>query len=106
MYYNEARKHHASIDKLGKQHREELKRRRERQRQRGARDPMRSLMVEGRACKLLRATAEGVGRLEEALMPWQGRADTMVDRFDMRTMMDHVGEYEAKRRPALGAGER
>jgi hypothetical protein len=65
-------------------------------------------MVEGRACKLLRATAEGVGRLEEALMPWQGRQDTMVDRFDVRTVMDHVGKYEAKeeRRPPLGVGER
>lgn len=105
--YHEARRHHAEVEKRSKAHREHLKRRRERQGQRGARDPTRSLMVEGRACKLLRATAEGVGRLEEALMPWQGRQDTMVDRFDVRTVMDHVGEYEAKEKgPRRGVGER
>jgi hypothetical protein len=50
-----------------------------------------------------------VGRLEEALMPWQGRQDTIIDRFDARTMMDHIQEYEAKeRRPgaAAASGER
>lgn len=38
-------------------------------------------------------------------MPWQGRQDTMVDRFDMRTTMDHLGEYEAKphNKPSLTA---
>lgn len=108
MYYQEARRHHAEVEKRSKAHRENLKRRRERQQQRAARDPTRSLMVEGRACKLLRATAEGVGRLEEALMPWQGRQDTMVDRFDVRTVMDHVLEYEAKeeRRAPVGVGDR
>lgn len=55
------------------------------------------------------ATAEGVGKLEEALMPCQGRQDTMVDRFDARTVMEHIGEYEAKERPegkGRVAGER
>lgn len=54
MYYHEARKAHAEIAKQSKQQREAIKRRRARQQARAARDPHRLLMVEGRACKLLR----------------------------------------------------
>ncbi len=39
-------------------------------------------------------------------MPWQGRQDTIIDRFDARTMMDHIGEHEAKATAAAVKGER
>ena len=31
--------------------------------------------------------------LDEALMPWQGKKDNMIDRFDVRAVMDIIVEY-------------
>lgn len=36
-------------------------------------------------------------KLEEALMPWQGRRHTMIDRFDARAMMDIITEFDGPR---------
>jgi hypothetical protein len=33
-------------------------------------------------------------RLEEALMPWQGRRDNMIDRFDVRAVLDIIEGYD------------
>lgn len=54
MYYHEARKAHADVERRSRAHREALKKRRERQRRAATKDPTRLLVVEGRACKRLR----------------------------------------------------
>ncbi len=62
MYYQEARRAHADVERRSKAQREALKRKRERQRRLAARDPTRLLMVEGRACKLLRGPLDASAR--------------------------------------------
>jgi len=37
-------------------------------------------------------------KLEEALMPWQGKHDNMIDRFDVRSMMDIIDELPEGRK--------
>ncbi|KAM3571468.1 hypothetical protein VYU27_006477, partial [Nannochloropsis oceanica] len=53
------------------------------------RDPHHLLLVEGRACKILRQGPQQQ-QLESSLMPWQGRMDSMIDRFDVRAIMDFL----------------
>jgi hypothetical protein len=73
MYYQEARRAHAEVEKKSKAHREALKRKRERQRKAASRDPHRQLMVEGRACKLLRGEAWVlIGVVREGEGEWLG----------------------------------
>lgn len=36
-------------------------------------------------------------RMDDALMPWQGRRGNMIDRFDARAMMDFITEYKGPR---------
>ncbi|CAN0118795.1 unnamed protein product, partial [Phaeothamnion confervicola] len=51
-------------------------------------DISRSLIVEGRGCRLYREAGDHAASDEAALMPWKGRLDTMIDRFDGRALLD------------------
>ncbi|CAN0133924.1 unnamed protein product, partial [Ectocarpus sp. 4 AP-2014] len=54
-----------------------------------SRDHHQSLIIEGRPCKLYRDPAAGAV-VEGALMPWNGRRDVLIDRFDARAVLDMV----------------
>ncbi|CAM9243347.1 unnamed protein product [Ectocarpus sp. 12 AP-2014] len=87
-YYYEARKH----DKWLRKHAKENKARKERMKQfqrAHSRDHHQSLIIEGRPCKLYRDPAAGAV-VEGALMPWNGRRDVLIDRFDARAVLDMV----------------
>ncbi|CAM9914832.1 unnamed protein product [Scytosiphon promiscuus] len=87
-YYYEARKH----DKWLRKHAKENKARKERMKQfqrTHSRDHHQSLIIEGNACKLYRDPAAGAV-VEAALMPWNGRRDVLIDRFDARAVLDMV----------------
>ncbi|CAM9397538.1 unnamed protein product, partial [Hapterophycus canaliculatus] len=87
-YYYEARKH----DKWLRKHAKENKARKERMKQfqrAHSRDHHQSLIIEGNACKLYRDPAAGAV-VEAALMPWNGRRDVLIDRFDARAVLDMV----------------
>ncbi|GAB5031160.1 clk4-associating serine arginine rich protein [Nannochloropsis oceanica] len=90
MYYHEARRHEQSIRKTMQTHRKNFQQAQERRRRVEAmRDPHHLLLVEGRACKILRQGPQQQ-QLESSLMPWQGRMDSMIDRFDVRAIMDFL----------------
>ena len=50
---------------------------------------MHTLRVDGRACRRFRSdeAAAAVERME-GMLPWNGKADNMIDRFDGRALLD------------------
>lgn len=55
--------------------------------------PLNYLSIEGRSCKIYRNTEQHAA-LEQgtSLIPWNGKADSLIDRFDARSMLDFYKE--------------
>ncbi|CAM9515914.1 unnamed protein product, partial [Discosporangium mesarthrocarpum] len=87
-YYHEARKH----DKWLRRHAKENKARKERMKEferAHSRDHHQSLIIEGRLSKANQVYRDqGGSSVESALMPWNGRHDVLIDRFDARAVLD------------------
>mmetsp|Transcript_21354 Transcript_21354/g.35310 ORF Transcript_21354/g.35310 Transcript_21354/m.35310 type:complete len:380 (+) Transcript_21354:69-1208(+) len=81
----------------------DLKRRAERRKALEAQralDPFQSIRIVGRSCKLYPdATQHKMVENGENLMPWQGKVDNMIDRFDGRALLDMIFEYDSTRAP-------
>lgn len=55
--------------------------------------PFNMLVLDGRACKLHRNLEQHTAiEREEGLIPWNGHADHLIDRFDGRAMLDMYRE--------------
>jgi hypothetical protein len=52
-------------------------------------DPFSTMRVDGRSCRLFR-NDEAARAIEhmEGMLPWNGKADNMIDRFDGRALLD------------------
>ncbi|MEW5308803.1 MAG: hypothetical protein WDW38_000734 [Sanguina aurantia] len=91
-YYHEAR---AQAKKL-KDSQEDNKRRAERRAEVAGfqvETPFNMLVLDGRACKLHRNLEQHTAiEREEGLIPWNGHADHLIDRFDGRAMLDMYRE--------------
>jgi len=86
-YYHEARKHERNIRKISKTNKDRAERRNA-YLARQAKDPQSGLLVQGHRHKVTRECSETIFQVERALVPWQGRQDTLIDRFDARAHLD------------------
>lgn len=61
-----------------------------------AENPLLALAVDGHTCRLHR-NSDQHGALErgDGLIPWNGRTDNMIDRFDGRALLDMYREPDA-----------
>eukprot|EP00775_Hariotina_reticulata_P011676 gene11676-11819_t len=95
-YYHEAR---AQVKKI-KTLQEENKKRAERRAEiiaPVAPDPLQQLVAMGTSCKLLRgAESHAVNESGENLVPWNGQMDNMIDRFDVRALLDFYKEPDPR----------
>ncbi|KAJ3657944.1 hypothetical protein Zmor_009719 [Zophobas morio] len=54
-------------------------------------DPTQFLQVHGRQCKIhLDPSIAAAADSASAMMPWQGQADNLIDRFDVRAHLDYI----------------
>ncbi|KAF6258918.1 alternative splicing regulator-domain-containing protein [Scenedesmus sp. NREL 46B-D3] len=95
-YYHEAR---AQVKKL-KTMQEENKKRAERRAEiiaPVAADPLQNLFISGTSCKVLRgAESHAMNEAGENLVPWNGQQDNMIDRFDVRALLDFYKEPDPR----------
>ncbi|KAK2707176.1 hypothetical protein QYM36_015007 [Artemia franciscana] len=90
----EARKHEKKIRGMMVDHRKRAERRREYYEKIKA-DPTQFLQVHGRKCKIhIDPTIAAAADSPATMMPWQGRTDCMIDRFDSRAHLDIIKEYK------------
>lgn len=61
-------------------------------------DPFSTMRVDGRSCRLFR-NDEAARAIEhmEGMLPWNGKADNMIDRFDGRALLDFYREPDNRR---------
>ncbi|XP_067011375.1 CLK4-associating serine/arginine rich protein [Anabrus simplex] len=60
-------------------------------------DPTQFLQLHGRPVKIHLDPAVAMAADSPAnMMPWQGRSDILIDRFDVRAHLDHIPEYPQK----------
>eukprot|EP00613_Pedinella_sp_CCMP2098_P031077 CAMPEP_0171737456 /NCGR_PEP_ID=MMETSP0991-20121206/32944_1 /TAXON_ID=483369 /ORGANISM="non described non described, Strain CCMP2098" /LENGTH=256 /DNA_ID=CAMNT_0012334477 /DNA_START=98 /DNA_END=866 /DNA_ORIENTATION=- len=92
MYHKETRDHAHKIQQAGKKaSRAASKRRTEAMKEK--RDPSQALICVGKPSRI-HARSTGAAQEQTApaeqglLMPWNGRADVLIDRFDVRALMD------------------
>ena len=56
--------------------------------------------MDGRPCKLLRnANAYAAAEARDGMLPWNGDAENMIDRFDGRALLDFYRDPDARRKP-------
>eukprot|EP00879_Flechtneria_rotunda_P005015 GHRR01005291.1.p1 GENE.GHRR01005291.1~~GHRR01005291.1.p1 ORF type:complete len:648 (+),score=222.28 GHRR01005291.1:283-2226(+) len=95
-YYHEAR---AQVKKI-KTLQEENKKRAERRAEiigPVAPDPLQQLTITGTSCKLLKSTeSHATNEAGDNLVPWNGQQDNMIDRFDVRALLDFYKEPEPR----------
>eukprot|EP00208_Stichococcus_sp_RCC1054_P007494 CAMPEP_0206135806 /NCGR_PEP_ID=MMETSP1473-20131121/1072_1 /ASSEMBLY_ACC=CAM_ASM_001109 /TAXON_ID=1461547 /ORGANISM="Stichococcus sp, Strain RCC1054" /LENGTH=582 /DNA_ID=CAMNT_0053527905 /DNA_START=243 /DNA_END=1992 /DNA_ORIENTATION=- len=100
-YYHEAR----ALVKGMKERVEVNKRNRERRAEQAGieqqgEDPVHLLRVDGRSCRLFRNDeARAAVERMEGMLPWNGKADNMIDRFDGRALLDFYREPDGRQRP-------
>jgi len=60
-------------------------------------DPLQTVQLSGTSIKLYKDPVQYYSaENEENLMPWQGQHDNKIDRFDARSMLDIIFEYDSK----------
>jgi len=60
-------------------------------------DPLQTVQLSGTSVKLYKDPVQYYSaENEENLMPWQGQHDNKIDRFDARSMLDIIFEYDPK----------
>jgi len=89
----EARKQEKKIRGILVDHKRRAERRREYY-EKIKQDPAQFLQLSGRSCKL-HIDHERVGpEPRGSIMPWQGNADILIDRFDVRAHLDYIAEVQ------------
>ncbi len=65
------------------------------------------MRLDGRACRLAKNDAAYYSMaLEEGLVPWNGDASTLIDRFDVRALLDAYVQPESRRVAERGVARR
>ncbi|CAG9464844.1 unnamed protein product [Pedinophyceae sp. YPF-701] len=105
-YYEQQRAHNNSLKKLE----EAARRKKERLAEIAAAEneaPMFKIRIDGRACKTTRSQeAHAAQEAGEGLIPWRGVADTTIDRYDGRALLDMYREPLPERQEAARAAAR
>ncbi|CAG7732412.1 unnamed protein product [Allacma fusca] len=86
--WHEARKHEKKLRVLIVDYRRRAERRREYYEKFKA-DPAQFMQVHGRPCKIY-MDPQVTSAADNCMMPWQGNAENMIDRFDARAHLDRI----------------
>eukprot|EP00898_Chlorokybus_atmophyticus_P004573 jgi/Chlat1/5116/Chrsp33S05118 len=63
-------------------------------------DPQQTLRIVGTPCVIQHSAVQYHAiESEHTLIPWNGKEDTKIDRFDGRALLDFIREYDRKLRP-------
>ncbi|KAM9590652.1 CLK4-associating serine/arginine rich protein-like [Morphnus guianensis] len=91
--WHEARKHERKLRGMMVDYKKRAERRREYY-EKIKKDPAQFLQVHGRACKVHLDSAIALAAESPVnMMPWQGDANNMIDRFDVRAHLDYIPMY-------------
>uniref|UniRef100_A0A663FHP9 CLK4-associating serine/arginine rich protein-like n=1 Tax=Aquila chrysaetos chrysaetos TaxID=223781 RepID=A0A663FHP9_AQUCH len=91
--WHEARKHERKLRGMMVDYKKRAERRREYY-EKIKKDPAQFLQVHGRACKVHLDSAIALAAESPVnMMPWQGDANNMIDRFDVRAHLDYIPLY-------------
>uniref|UniRef100_A0A8D0DMJ6 CLK4 associating serine/arginine rich protein n=1 Tax=Salvator merianae TaxID=96440 RepID=A0A8D0DMJ6_SALMN len=91
--WHEARKHERKLRGMMVDYKKRAERRREYY-EKIKKDPAQFLQVHGRACKVHLDSAVALAAESPVnMMPWQGDANNMIDRFDVRAHLDYIPMY-------------
>ncbi|KAG8448491.1 hypothetical protein GDO86_015544 [Hymenochirus boettgeri] len=92
--WHEARKHERKLRGMMVDYKKRAERRREYY-EKIKKDPAQFLQVHGRSCKIHLDSAVALAAESPVnMMPWQGDANNMIDRFDVRAHLDYIPEYK------------
>ncbi|RZC40432.1 CLK4-associating serine/arginine rich protein, partial [Asbolus verrucosus] len=70
-------------------------------------DPTQFLQIHGRQCKIhLDPSIAAAADSASAMMPWQGQADNLIDRFDVRAHLDYIPPVKKEEEEELTFEER
>jgi arginine/serine-rich splicing factor 16 len=70
-------------------------------------DPTQFLQIHGRQCKIhLDPSIAAAADSASAMMPWQGQADNLIDRFDVRAHLDYIPQVKKEEEEELTFEER
>lgn len=89
----EARKQEKKIRGILVDHKRRAERRREYY-EKIKQDPAQFLQISGRSCKLHIDHNAAGPEPPNTIMPWQGNADILIDRFDVRAHLDYIAEVQ------------
>lgn len=103
--WHEARKQEKKIRGMMVDYKRRAERRREYY-EKIKQDPAQFLQVHGRPCKIHLDPAVALAADSPAtMMPWQGHADNLIDRFDVRAHLDIIPEYKPSTEPQRQTAE-
>lgn len=88
----EARKQEKKIRGIMVDHKKRAERRREYY-EKIKQDPAQFLQITGRSCKL-HIDHNAVAESSNTIMPWQGNANILIDRFDVRAHLDYIPDVQ------------
>ncbi|XP_056645996.1 CLK4-associating serine/arginine rich protein isoform X1 [Diorhabda sublineata] len=69
-------------------------------------DPTQFLQIHGRQCKIHIDPNIAAAADNAVMMPWQGQADNLIDRFDVRAHLDHIPQISRDEEEKLTQEER
>ena len=92
-YYNECRKAERELRQFSKDAKQRFERKRDYFAKRSG-DPLQRLRLHGQSCRVTRdADQHHLVNSGKSLVPWQGKREVMIDRFDARSALDVIHEY-------------
>mmetsp|Transcript_13373 Transcript_13373/g.48685 ORF Transcript_13373/g.48685 Transcript_13373/m.48685 type:complete len:571 (+) Transcript_13373:246-1958(+) len=94
--WHEAKRHNQKVAEWAHRKKAQAERRAKRRANRRG-NPLRGLRLVGVPCKPVNDKAQYEAQESGAnLMPWNGRQDVMIDRFDGRALLDFIREYNPR----------
>jgi arginine/serine-rich splicing factor 16 len=68
--------------------------------------PLHAIRLDGRPCRLLRNDAQSYAQAQqEGLVPWGAQPDVLMDRYDVRALLDIYADPDPRRAACfLGGG--